>query len=332
MSKFTDTMTIRVQAGKGGSGSVSFRREKYIPKGGPDGGDGGRGGDVFIVSDRRYYNLSHLFKDRVYKAENGQTGMGENRHGRDGKHLVIFVPPGTQIIDEETDEIIHDLIDEDDRFMAAEGGIGGKGNAFFKTSTNQTPRFSQPGMPGEEKILRLNLKLIADIGLVGLPNSGKSTILSRITNARPKIADYPFTTLIPNLGVIDKNDGRIYTIADIPGIIEGAHKGHGLGLSFLQHIERVKAILYVIDITGSDLGFNYKLLKDELKTYNKELIKKPHYIVLNKIDLIDGDIEIKRKKSELKKKNVLTISAINGTNMDNLLAAIDSMMEKQDAS
>ncbi|MCU0847978.1 MAG: GTPase ObgE [Spirochaetes bacterium] len=332
MSKFTDTMTIRIHAGKGGSGSVSFRREKYIPKGGPDGGDGGRGGDVYIVSDRRYYNLSHLFKDRLYRAENGQTGMGENRHGRDGKHLTIFVPPGTQIIDEETDEIIYDLIEEDDRFMAAEGGRGGKGNAFFKTSTNQTPRFSQPGMPGEEKILRLNLKLIADIGLVGLPNSGKSTILSRITNARPKIADYPFTTLIPNLGVIDRNDGRIYTIADIPGIIEGAHKGHGLGLSFLQHIERVKAIIYVIDVTGYDLGFNYKLLKDELKTYNKELIKKPHYIVLNKIDLIDGDDEIKRRKSELKKKNVLTISAINGTNMDKLLAAIDCMMEKQDAS
>lgn len=247
MAKFTDIISIHIKAGNGGPGSVAFRKEKYIPYGGPDGGDGGKGGDVYIEADRRYYNLSHFFSDRIYKAENGGHGSGQNMHGKDGEDLVIKVPPGTVVMNIETNEIMADLIDEGMPFKVASGGSGGRGNAFFKTATHQTPRFAQPGMPGEEFSVNLNLKLIADIGLVGLPNAGKSTLLGAITNANPKIGDYPFTTLTPNLGVVEYNDSIVYKIADIPGIIEGAHMGHGLGLSFLQHIERVKCILYILD-------------------------------------------------------------------------------------
>lgn len=331
MSRFTDTTSIRIKAGNGGPGAVSFHREKFIAKGGPDGGDGGKGGNVFLKADIRLHNLSHLFKDRLYRAENGSAGMSNNRHGKDGDDLTVRVPAGTQVIDPETDEVIADLIEDGSTFLAGSGGIGGKGNAFFKSSTFQTPRFSQPGMPGDEKRVILNLKLIADIGLVGLPNAGKSTLLSRITNARPKIADYPFTTLIPNLGVFQSNEGTIYKIADIPGIIEGAHRGLGLGLSFLQHIERVKAILFIIDITGGDLAYTLTLLKSELDTYNTELTTKPYYVLLNKIDIVDDDT-IKEKILSLNEPNVLAISATAGTNLETLIEILDRLMEKDRAS
>lgn len=331
MPKFTDTISINVRSGNGGKGSVSFHREKFMPKGGPDGGDGGKGGDVCLEADTRLYNLSHLVKNRLYKAENGGQGMGNNRHGRDGNDLVIRVPLGTQVMDHETGQLLADLMEDSSRCAVASGGIGGKGNAFFKSSTNQTPRFSQPGMPGEEKRIILNLKLIADIGLVGLPNAGKSTLLSKLTNARPKIADYPFTTLIPNLGVIERESGSVYKIADIPGIIEGAHMGHGLGLSFLQHIERVKVILYIIDVNLDNIEYNLKLLRSELETYNRELTSKPYYIILNKIDLMDKAL-LPEKISQLDEKNIVAVSARTGENIDGLLVILDRLMEFDSAA
>ena len=326
MPKFTDTISIQVYAGHGGAGAVSFRREKYIPKGGPDGGDGGKGGNVYLESDRRYYNMSHLFKDRKYKAGKGGQGMGDNRHGGDGDDLTVKVPPGTQVIDKESGAVIADLVKEGDRCLVAQGGIGGKGNAFFKSSTHQAPRFSQKGMPGEEKEITLNLKLIADVGLVGLPNAGKSTLLSRATNAKPKIGDYPFTTLIPNLGVVDRDNGKTYTIADIPGIIEGAHKGHGLGLSFLRHIERVSVILFLIDATEQDPLYNLQLLESELSTYNRDMLSRPSYIVLTKSDLLDNE-EIAQKKSLFNTDHVVALSSLQGQGVENLLEILDSLME-----
>lgn len=327
MSRFTDVININIKSGDGGPGSVSFRREKYAPKGGPDGGEGGRGGDVYIVADRRYYNLSHFFPDRIYKAKNGTHGMGENRIGKDGEDLVIKVPPGTVVVNNETGETIVDLINEDEPFKIAEGGIGGQGNAFFKTSTHQTPRFAQPGMPGIEMSISLNLKLIADIGLVGLPNAGKSTLLSVITNANPKIGNYPFTTLTPNLGVLQYPDGKVYKIADIPGIIEGAHMGLGLGLSFLQHIERVKCILFIIDASEPDPLYNLELLRNELNTYNTELVNKQFKIILSKIDLVEAD-EI-QDKIKLIGNNVIPISALVDESLKPLYTAIKEMMESQ---
>jgi GTPase len=331
VAKFTDTISIRIKAGNGGKGSVSFHREKFIPKGGPDGGDGGKGGDVYVKADAMLYNLSHFFRDRIYKAENGGQGMGNNRHGADGKDLVIKVPAGTQILDYETGHVLADLIEDESRYKIASGGIGGKGNAFFKSSTQQTPRFSQPGMAGGETRIIFNLKLIADIGLVGLPNAGKSTLLSGITNARPKIADYPFTTLIPNLGVVQKDDGTVYRIADIPGIIEGAHLGQGLGLSFLQHIERVKAILFILDAALDDPGYNLQLLRSELDTYNPELTSKPYYIILNKIDIVDRQA-LSERIQQLNEKNILPVSALTGENMDRLISILDVLMGNEGAA
>ncbi len=331
MAKFTDTTSIRIKAGNGGKGAVSFHREKFIAKGGPDGGDGGKGGDVYAEADARLYNLSHLFKDRIYKAGHGGQGMGNNRHGADGSDLVIRVPRGTQILEYETRRVLTDLVEEGARFKLASGGIGGKGNAFFKSSTMQTPRFSQPGMPGGETRVVLNLKLIADIGLVGLPNAGKSTFLSKITNARPKIADYPFTTLIPNLGMVQLENGIEYSIADIPGIIEGAHLGQGLGLSFLQHIERVKAILFILDSSLEDLRYNLDLLRSELNTYDPRLTLKPYYIILNKIDIVDRD-ELSGKINQLKDPNVLPVSALTGENMEKLVPILDMLMGKKGAA
>ncbi len=329
MAKFTDTITIRIKAGDGGMGAVSFRREKYIPNGGPDGGDGGKGGSVYIEADRRYYNLSHFYKDRLYKAKRGVQGSGRNRHGADGEDLVILVPPGTQVTDSETGEIIVDLVEEEKRTLIAEGGIGGKGNAFFKSSTNQTPRMAQEGMPGDELEVVLNLKLIADIGLVGLPNAGKSTLLSKLTNAKPKIADYPFTTLIPNLGVV-QGASKEFLIADIPGIIEGAHRGHGLGLSFLQHIERVKVLLFLLDATEEELPYTLNLLRAELNAYNAELVNRPCLVLLSKMDLITEE-ELAEKIELLSDETVLPVSSITEENLDKLTKQLEKLLEKVNA-
>ena len=325
MAKFTDVISIQIKAGNGGPGSVAFRKEKYIPFGGPDGGDGGKGGDVYIEADRRFYNLSHFFTDRVYKAGNGGHGSGANMHGKDGEDLVIKVPPGTVVINADTGETIVDLLEEDVPFRIATGGIGGRGNAFFKSSTHQTPRFAQTGMPGDELLVNLNLKLIADIGLVGLPNAGKSSLLGAITNANPKVGDYPFTTLTPNLGVVEYNDSVVYKIADIPGIIEGAHLGHGLGLSFLQHIERVKCILYIIDSSEEDLLYTLDLLKSELATYNPELLNRKSKIILSKIDLVT-DEELASKIKELG-GDVIPISILLDDKLKLLYSEIRKLME-----
>jgi len=328
VAKFTDVISINIKAGNGGPGCVAFRKEKYIPYGGPDGGDGGKGGDVYVIADRRFYNLSHFFTDRIYKANNGEQGSGSNMHGKDGEDLIIKVPPGTVVINSETNEVIVDLLEEEIPFKIASGGVGGRGNAFFKSATHQTPRFAQPGIPGEELIINLNLKLIADIGLVGLPNAGKSSLLGAITNANPKVGDYPFTTLTPNLGVVEYNDSVVYKIADIPGIIEGAHLGHGLGLSFLQHIERVKCILYIIDSSEEDLQYTLDLLKSELTTYNPELLNRKSKIILSKIDLITED-ELSSKIKELG-GDVIPISILLDDKLKLLYSEIRKLMETQD--
>lgn len=325
LSKFTDSIVVHIHGGNGGPGAVSFRREAFEPKGGPDGGNGGCGGDVYLEASGSYVNLSHLFKDRVYKGEAGHAGQGQNKYGRDGEDLILYVPAGTEVSDAETGEIICDILEDGKRFKIASGGIGGKGNTFFKSSTNQAPRFSQPGMTGEDKIIQLNLKLIADVGLVGLPNSGKSTLLSKITNARPKIGNYPFTTLIPNLGTVQRKDGSYYKIADIPGIIEGAHMGLGLGISFLRHIERVKAILFLIEATEIDPIYNLKLLRSELEAYNKSLVDKPYYIILSKTDLVTED-ELQERIKEMGLKNILPVSSLSGDNIQKLMEIIDGLL------
>ncbi len=330
MDKFIDEVIIQVIAGHGGAGAVSFRHEKYVEFGGPDGGDGGKGGDVILQSTLSMQTLDKYTSQKIFKAGRGENGSGRNQAGKKGEDLILKVPVGTQVYDEESKELLYDFLHENEHFIIAKGGRGGKGNAFFKSSTLQTPRFAQEGEEGENKYLRLTLKLLADIGIVGLPNAGKSTLLSKITDAHPKIGNYAFTTLSPNLGVVKKeNDSFRYTIADIPGIIEGASKGVGLGLSFLKHIERVKGIIYLFDITSIDILGEYKLLQEELKSYNKELLKKTSLLVLNKIDLINDLEYINEIKKLFPKKKIIEISAEKEINLQNLLKEIDKTFFKK---
>ena len=299
MARFIDQVKIRVKAGDGGHGCVSFRREKFVPKGGPDGGDGGDGGDVILVADPQIHTLYDFYYKAEFKAENGKPGMGKKMKGKDGEDLILKVPVGTIVKDAETGEIIADLVKPGQRVILAKGGKGGKGNARFTTPTRQAPRIATPGTPGEEKTLILELKLIADVGLVGLPNAGKSTFLSRVSAAKPKIADYPFTTLHPNLGVVKLFDEKTFIIADIPGLIEGAHKGIGLGHDFLKHIERTRVLLYLLDASkGEEVLKDFEILKKELELFNPELLKKDYLIALNKIDLIP-DYEERQKLVKL---------------------------------
>tara|TARA_B100001939_G_C16947637_1_gene621115 strand:+ start:27291 stop:28352 length:1062 start_codon:yes stop_codon:yes gene_type:complete len=286
--KFIDSIEILVRGGHGGAGAVSFHRAKYVPKGGPDGGDGGHGGSVQFLATNRVSTLGKFRSKKVYGARPGEAGQKRNRSGADGEHLVLQVPVGTVITDADTEEIIADLNLPESTVIAAQGGRGGQGNARFANSINQAPEYAQPGMPGEEKRILLNLKLIADAGLVGLPNAGKSTLLSKVTANQAKIGAYAFTTLNPNLGVLENEDRRIL-MADIPGIIEGASKGAGLGLSFLRHIERVRVIIYILDLTSVDPAADLRMLRMELKHYNPELTERPGFIILNKLDEIDYD-------------------------------------------
>jgi len=287
--RFVDEVTIRVQAGKGGNGCVSFRREKYVPKGGPDGGDGGRGGDVILEASERKHTLLDFRYRHIFKAGSGRHGEGQNRHGRSGEDLVLEVPVGTIVKVPETGEVLADLLQRGDRFIAAQGARGGRGNARFVSSTRQVPRFAQDGQDGEERELLLELKLIADVGLVGLPNAGKSTLITAISAARPKIADYPFTTLVPNLGVVQYEDAPPFVVADIPGLIEGAHKGAGLGTRFLRHIERTRILVHLVDAAGlpaEDFLEPYLRIEKELESYSETMAGKDRVIVLNKIDLV----------------------------------------------
>ena len=290
--KFLDQVKIYIKAGNGGDGSPSFRREKFIEYGGPDGGDGGNGGSIILKAERSLNTLIDYRYQQHHKAKRGDNGSGQNRTGKSGDDLILKVPLGTQVFEEDNKTLIFDFIKVEEEFVAAAGGKGGLGNTRFKSSTNRAPRKFTKGTPGEEFTIWLQLKTIADIGIIGLPNAGKSSLLAAITNANPKIANYEFTTLNPNLGVASYDD-KEFTIADIPGLVEGAHKGTGLGIQFLKHIERCKSLLHMIDITGADIKNNYKKVKSELRNYSSKLSKKKELIILNKIDLIDKN-EVKK--------------------------------------
>jgi GTP-binding protein len=283
---FIDRVVVRVTAGNGGSGISSFRREKFAPLGGPDGGDGGKGGDVIIRADSNLATLLDFTYRDSWEAESGEHGSGSNKTGRSGEDLVLPVPPGTVVRDRDTNDIVAEVLEHGDSVVIAKGGRGGKGNAWFATSVHRSPREWQPGEDGEARTLELELKLIADVGLVGQPNAGKSTLLSVISAARPKIADYPFTTLQPNLGVVQMSDHRTFVVADIPGIIEGAHEGRGLGLQFLRHIERTRLLAFLIPIDSVDWQSEYDQLRSEVEQYSAELAEKPHCVVFTKTDLL----------------------------------------------
>ena len=309
--KFLDQAKIYVKAGDGGSGSVSFRREKFIEFGGPDGGDGGHGGSIIFASDKNLNTLIDFRYQQHFKAEKGQDGKGKKKTGKSGKDLILKVPIGTQVFEEDNNTLIEDLTKSEQKIIIANGGKGGLGNVRFKSSTNRTPRKKTDGDEGESFWIWLQLKVIADIGIVGMPNSGKSSLLSVLTNARPKIADYPFTTISPNLGVANYNTKEV-TLADIPGLIEGAHEGTGLGDKFLRHIERCKNILHLIDVTNDNLLENYSKVRKELFKYSKKLTKKKEIIVFNKIDMISNE-EINKKIdffSKKIKKKIYVISAL----------------------
>ena len=310
--KFLDQVKIYIKAGDGGNGSPSFRREKFIEFGGPDGGDGGKGGSIILKSERNLNTLIDYRYQQHHKAERGGDGAGKNRTGRGGDNLILKVPIGTQVFEEDNKTLIYDFKNEKEEFVAANGGKGGLGNTRFKSSTNRAPRKFTKGTVGEEYVLWLQLKTIADIGIIGLPNAGKSSLLASITSATPKIANYKFTTLNPNLGVAVYDDKEI-TLADIPGLIEGAHTGIGLGIKFLKHIERCKTLIHLIDITEENIENLYKQVRNELGKYSKNLLKKDELIVFNKIDLIDKSKlnEKKNKFSKKIKKKVLTISTFD---------------------
>lgn len=320
---FVDEAVIHVKAGNGGNGCVAFRREKFVPRGGPAGGDGGRGGHVILLADPSVKTLVDLHLQRTYKAENGQHGQGSNKHGADGADLIIRVPVGTVVYDAETGELIADLVKAGQRVIVARGGRGGRGNAAFATPTRQTPVFAELGEPGEERTLRLELKLLADVGIIGYPNVGKSTLISRISAARPKIADYPFTTLVPNLGTV-RVDNFSFVVADLPGLIEGAHKGVGLGHQFLRHAERTSLLLHMVDIAaveGRDPICDFETINEELRLYSHELAKKPQIVVANKMDLPNAHENLRRCLPYWRQRGyeVFAISALTGEGIEPLV-------------
>jgi GTPase len=310
---FIDFSRIHIKAGQGGSGCVSFRREKFVAKGGPNGGDGGRGGSVILVGDRNLNTLINFRYKKNFSAERGQHGMGSDKTGKRGKDIFVKIPLGTLVKDAETGEIFADIVDDNQQFVAAKGGRGGRGNARYVTSTNRAPREWEVGIPGQEKFLELELKLIADIGLVGLPNAGKSTLLSVISSAKPKIAGYPFTTLEPNLGIVKFTEYKSFVVADIPGLIEGAHEGKGLGHQFLRHIERTRALAFMVDSTDEKPKETFKTLWNELKEHSSILVNKPYTILLTKSDITQSE---KKKKPSKFKEQTISISSATGNNID----------------
>ncbi|MBI3194806.1 MAG: GTPase ObgE [Ignavibacteriae bacterium] len=323
---FIDEATIVVKAGNGGNGCISFRREKFVPKGGPDGGTGGRGGSVIIRADRQLTTLMDYRYQRHYSAKSGDNGQGANKTGRNGEDIILRVPCGTIIKEEESEKVLFDLVEDKDEFTVAKGGKGGRGNAEFATSTDQAPRKAEQGTKGGERTIHLELKLLADIGLVGFPNAGKSTLISRISAAKPKIADYPFTTLAPNLGIVRFSEYKSFVVADLPGLIEGAHDGRGLGIQFLRHIERTKVLVFLIDCFAEDVKEQYNILLNELELFNKELLKKPQIVLITKIDSADDETRERIQKIKLKRGiPVLKISSVSGEGLED---AVKFMWEK----
>jgi GTP-binding protein len=323
---FIDEVRIRVKAGDGGNGCLAFRREKYVPRGGPSGGDGGRGGDVIIEANPHLNTLLHLRFNPEHTGQRGRHGEGSNCSGQDGKSVTVQVPVGTVVYDEETGDKIADFAEPGQVFVVAKGGRGGRGNARFATSTHQAPTEHEPGRPGVERHLRLELKLLADVGLVGFPNAGKSTLISRISAARPKIADYPFTTLEPNLGVAQLDDFRSFVVADMPGLIAGAHEGHGLGIQFLRHIERTRLLAHLVDVseTGRDVVEDFNTIMTELESFSEELAQKPMFVVASKMDAAqDPDrVEALRKVAAQRGLPFYAISSTTGQGIDELKYAM----------
>lgn len=325
--QFIDEAKIYVRAGRGGNGCISFRREKYVPKGGPDGGNGGNGGSVLIRADRQLNTLLDFKYRRHYDGERGEHGKGKRQDGRWGRDVVLKVPCGTLVRDSQTGGVLADLVNHGDERVVVRGGKGGKGNAEFATSTNQAPRIAEPGTPGEEREILLELKLLADIGLVGFPNAGKSTLISVISAAKPKIADYPFTTLTPNLGIVQIGDQKSFVVADIPGLIEGAHEGRGLGTQFLRHIERTKALVFLIDSTGPDAKEEYRILYREIRAHDPTLGKKPKMVVLTKSDLLDQQTARSVKSLTFGKDiDATLISAVTGKGIKSLVKSMWKMI------
>jgi GTP-binding protein len=330
---FIDRVKIRIQGGDGGNGVTAFRREKFVPRGGPSGGDGGRGGDVWIVADSSLNTLLHLRYNPLHIAGRGLHGEGSNRSGKEGADVIVRVPVGTQVFETRTNDLLVDCDTEGQRWLAARGGRGGFGNAHFTSSTNRAPRYHQDGSEGEELELQLELKLIADVGLVGFPNAGKSTFISAVSAARPKIADYPFTTLEPHLGVVDLGDFRTFVVADIPGLIEGAHEGHGLGDRFLRHIERTKLLLHLVDmssVSGRDPVSDYEVINRELEAYDPQLASRPQIVVATKIDAVDEPDRIERLRVRASQdgREFFVISSVTGAGVRELIAATAHGLEQ----
>jgi GTP-binding protein len=331
--KFIDEVKIKVKAGDGGRGCVSFRREKFVARGGPNGGNGGNGGHVVVMVNPQVNTLLDLSYQKHYRAARGEHGRGKDQHGKSGENRIVTVPVGTVIRDTRTGEILMDLKNPDDRFVVATGGKGGKGNAFFASSTNRSPRQAQPGLPGEERDLHIELRLLADVGLVGFPNVGKSTLIAAISAARPKIADYPFTTLAPNLGVVSYGEEKSFVLADIPGLIEGAHAGEGLGDRFLKHVSRTSLLVHILDasnILEEDPVADYIAVYRELELFDPSLVQKPHIVVVNKIDLLGERRSLKLLDEFCQRRQIpfLAISAVTGEGLRELKWLIGARMEK----
>jgi GTP-binding protein len=324
MVRFIDEAKIHVRSGRGGNGCVSFRREKFVPRGGPNGGDGGNGGHVVLKAAANKNSLLDFRYKQHYRANNGQHGKGKNQHGKTAPALTIPVPTGTVVKNYETDEFMGDLVSDGQEILVAKGGRGGRGNSHFKTSVNRAPKYAEQGEEGEEKTIKLELKLLADVSVIGFPNAGKSSLISKISAARPKVADYPFTTLTPNLGVVSYDEGKTFVVADVPGLIKGAHAGAGLGITFLKHIERTKIIIHLIDIsplTKRNPVQDYKILNDELDAYSPELRKKPQIVALNKLDLTEAKEQLAETRKKFKKigVKVFPISAVTGEGINELM-------------
>ncbi|MBU0479870.1 MAG: GTPase ObgE [Proteobacteria bacterium] len=326
---FIDEAKFYVKAGDGGNGCVSFRREKFVPRGGPDGGDGGRGGSVFIEASSRLTSLLDFKYRSHFKADSGTHGQGSGRHGHKGENSTIYVPVGSLIKDIDSGEILADLLHNGDQFIAATGGAGGKGNVHFASAQNRAPRQASKGQPGDERWYRIELKLLADVGLIGLPNAGKSTLLSRLSAANPKVAPYPFTTLEPQLGVVNFTDHSPCVMADIPGLVEGAHEGVGLGHKFLKHIERTRILFYVIDASSADPGADLATLENELEQYSEELVGRKHLVLLNKTDLLSAENEVVELQERIagEGREVLTASALTGKGLENLKKRLAELLD-----